>query len=278
MLPHQVEHLATPCNHPGHGGIDHIVVIAFENHSYADVLGRNAPPSYFKDLAARCGSAANFTAAHFPRSLPNYLAVTSGKVTVTGDCTPGPGCLTSAQNIFSQLGPRGWRTWAESAPAPCDPQNTGEYVPRHEPAIYYTRISSQICRQNLLPLPSTPPLVHRRFTWIAPNLLHDMHDGTLDQASTWLRDYLVGPRGLLLSAAYRSGHTAVFIWFDTAASSGAMHTPIPLIVIAPHSPRHIFTRAISDYELLRGWQGLLHLPCINLSCGARGVPSLFRLS
>ena len=70
----------------------HIVVIAFENHGYAQILSRNAPASYFKTLAGKCGSAADFTAAHFPRSLGNYLAATGGRVVTTTDCTPSPAC------------------------------------------------------------------------------------------------------------------------------------------------------------------------------------------
>ncbi len=268
---------ATPCNHPGHSTITHVVVIAFENHNYNQVLGRHAPHSYFKDLAARCGSAANFTAAHVPRSLPNYLAVTSGRVTVTTDCTPGPGCRTSAHNIFGQLGPSRWRVWAESMPGRCVTKNIGLYVPRHAAPPYYSRISNQVCRQDVLPLPSTPPRVHRAFTWVEPNLQHDMHNGTLPQASAWLRDYLVGARGLLRSAVYRAGHTAVVIWFDTGNGADGLTTPIPLIVISPHTRHHIFTRHLSDYQLLRAWQGLLHLNCINRSCGARGLIGAFNL-
>jgi hypothetical protein len=54
----------------------HIVVIAFENHSYQSVLGSSAPVSYFKTIAVQCGSATAFRAASFPHSLPNYLAAT----------------------------------------------------------------------------------------------------------------------------------------------------------------------------------------------------------
>src|SRR5437667_2635720 len=67
----------SPCGHKTRApSWNHIVVIAFENHSYRQILGKSAPPSYFKTLAAECGSAVDYTAVHFPRSLPNYLAAT----------------------------------------------------------------------------------------------------------------------------------------------------------------------------------------------------------
>ena len=76
---------ASPCGHLRRAPAwHHIVVIAFENHSYNQILGKSAPASYFKTLAGECGSATDFTAAHFPRSLGNYLAATGGRV-VTGD-------------------------------------------------------------------------------------------------------------------------------------------------------------------------------------------------
>jgi hypothetical protein len=63
---------ASPCGQVARApSWHHIVVIAFENHDYSQILGRNAPASYFKTLAGKCGSAADFTAAHFPRSLGN---------------------------------------------------------------------------------------------------------------------------------------------------------------------------------------------------------------
>src|SRR6185312_10681887 len=77
---------------------NHIIVIAFENHSYASVLGAGAPASEFTNLAGECGVATRFTAAHFPHSLPTYIASTSGRVSITGDCLPGPSCQSGAQN------------------------------------------------------------------------------------------------------------------------------------------------------------------------------------
>ena len=126
---------SSPCGHVSRPpSWHHIVVIAFENHSYKDILGRDAPPSYFKTLAAKCGSAVDYRAVHFPRSLPNYLGATGGRTVTTADCLPGPGCRSVRANIFSQLGGRNWRMFSESQPAPCYRANTPPYVPRHAPA------------------------------------------------------------------------------------------------------------------------------------------------
>ena len=269
---------AGPCGHVRRAPAwHHIIVISFENHSYKNILGRNAPRSYFKTLAGKCGSAANFTAAHFPRSLGNYLAATGGRVITTSDCTPGPECSSGGPNIFSQLGGLHWRVLAESMPRPCYPSNTKLYVPRHAPAIYYARIPRVVCRRNMVAFPSHAVKFKRTFTWIAPNMQHDMHDGTLAQASSWLQGFLGGPHGVLHSRPYTRGHTAIFIWFDSGGSGDSLRTPIPFIVISPSTHHKLARRALNQYSALRGWEGMLGLPCVANACDVRGTRLPFNL-
>jgi phosphatidylinositol-3-phosphatase len=269
---------ASPCGHVRRAPAwHHIVVIAFENHSYAQILGRSAPASYFKTLARECGSAADFRAAHYPRSLGNYLAATGGRVVTTSDCTPGPGCSSNGPNIFSQVGGLHWRTFAESMPRPCDASNTSLYVPRHAPAVYYRRIPRAVCRRDMVTLPTHRIKLKRTFTWITPNLQHDMHDGTPAQASSWLQGFLGGSHGLLHRRPYTRGHTAVFIWFDSAGGSGSVSTPLPFIVISPSTPHKLARKALNQYSALRGWEGMLGLPCIANACRVNGTRLPFHL-
>jgi phosphatidylinositol-3-phosphatase len=270
--------VSSPCSKGTLRRYTRVVVIAFENHSYQDILGSSAPSSYFKTLASRCASATDFTAAHFPRSLPNYIAVTSGSTGgITSDCTPGPACSSPNRSIFQQVGRSQWRSWAESMPSPCYPANTSRYVPRHVPSIYYTRILHRTCLADMLPLPSPFPNVTRKFVWIAPNLTDDMHNGTPAQASAWLRTFLAGRNGLLRSRGYQSGRMAIFIWFDTSSASGGLSTPLPLLVIAPSVGHRTVTTHLTDYHLLRGWEGLLGLPCLNNACHVSGFDTRFHL-
>ncbi|HTR91371.1 MAG TPA: alkaline phosphatase family protein [Trebonia sp.] len=46
------------------------------------------------------------------------------------------------------------------------------------------------------------------FSFITPNLIDDMHDGTIAQGDTWLARHLPA---ILTSKEYRAGTTAVFI-------------------------------------------------------------------
>ncbi len=255
----------------------HIIVIAFENHSYASVLGAGAPASEFTKLAGECGVATNFTAAHFPHSLPTYIASTSGQVSITGDCLPGPSCQSGAMNIFGQLHASGWRAYGQSMPAPCAKTNSGDYVTRHLPPLYYTRVAAASCTANVLPLPNLVGHLDRRFTWIAPDEQRDMEVGTPAQASTWLQAVLEGSSGILTHQPYTQGHTAVFIWFDTGANSDTVSTPLPFIVISPSTPHVHSAVALNDFSALRVWETMLGLPCLNGACTAAGMGKPFRL-
>ncbi|HEU0195311.1 MAG TPA: hypothetical protein VFQ71_13985 [Gaiellales bacterium] len=255
----------------------HIVVIAFENHSYASVLGSSAPASYFKTIAAQCGSATAFRAASFPHSLPNYLAATGGTTgSITGDCLPKGACRLNTSSIFQQLGSTRWAVWNESMPAACDRANASPYVVRHNPAVYYTALPAADCQGNDVAMPATPT-IRRAFTWITPNLNDDLTKGTPATAGAWLQNLLTGPHGLLVSAPYTSGNTAVFVWFDSAAQTDSATTPVPLVVISPSTKARTVSTSLTDYSLLRTWEDLLGLPCLGSACSAKGAETPFNL-
>jgi hypothetical protein len=256
----------------------HIVVIAFENHSYESILGSSAPSSYFKTLAAMCGTATDFTSASFPHSLPNYLAVTGGTTGgISGDCLPGRNCRVQSRSIFDQVGGTGWRVWAESMPAPCDRQNATPYVARHNPPLYFPSVTATVCQRNDRAMPTPVPNPARSFTWISPDLQNDLTTGTLSDASTWLKAVLADSNGLLRSKAYTAGNTAIFIWFDSGADTDTASTPIPLIVVAPSVGHRVVSTPLNDYYLLHGWEGLLGQPCLETACTVNGFDKAFRL-
>jgi phosphatidylinositol-3-phosphatase len=213
----------------------------------------------------------------FPRSLGNYLAATGGRVVTTSDCTPAPGCSSSGASIFSQVGALHWRTFAESMPKPCYPNDTSSYVPRHAPAIYYTRIPRAVCRSDMVALPSRAIKLKRTFTWITPNLQHDMHNGTLAQASACLKGFLGGTHGLLHRQPYTRGHTAIFVWFDSPGGGGTTSTLIPFIVISPSTAHTLARKPLNQYSALRGWEAMLGLHCLANACHANGTRIPFHL-
>jgi phosphatidylinositol-3-phosphatase len=254
-----------PCGRAGRAPrrYAHVIWIVMENKSYSEVLGSSQAP-YIRALAAACGVATRFTAESHP-SLPNYIAMTSGSTQrISDDADPSAHTL-AAPSIFSQLR-SGWRALEEAMPAPCARSNAGRYAVRHNPAAYYTRLRAS-CRRQDVPL-TTPPNLSARFTFVTPDVCHDMHDCSVAAGDGWLAGFV--PR-VVRSREYATGRTALFITWDEDDGSSA--NLIPTLVVAPHTrPGTRSARPFSHYSMLRTTEELLGLR-VSLGAAAR-APSM----
>jgi hypothetical protein len=252
-------------NQPCGGGIaapatwDHVVWIVFENKSYEQIIGSPHAP-YLNGVAAECGLATDYHGVAHP-SLPNYIAMTSGSTQgITDDRGPALHPL-SAPSIFSQLGSGGWRALQESMPSNCLPANSGLYAARHNPPTYYVDVAAD-CALADVPLGSTPDL-SARFTFITPNLCHDMHSSPCTTSATeevaagdaWLAQFLPT---ILTTAQYRAGSTAVFVTWDEDDFTAVQH--VPTLVVAPQvAPGTAVATTFDHYSLLRTTEEMLGL-------------------
>jgi hypothetical protein len=259
---------SSPCGAPGPVHYDHIVWIMLENVGYAVVGSPNAP--YFNQLASSCGLATHYDAISHP-SLPNYVALTSGSTQgITDDGEPSEHPL-SVPSIFSQLGSN-WRTLAESMPNNCDRVTSGTYAARHNPAVYYTKITAS-CRRNDVPL-TLPMNLNARFTMIVPNICDDMHSCPESVGDAWLQRMV--PL-ILKSSLYTSRSLALFITFDE--NDGDATNQVPTLVIAPSVPHGARVGdKFTHYSLLRTTETLLHLPLLGAARTAAPMIGPFRLT
>ena len=248
--------------------VRHVVWIVMENEAYAGVIGSRSA-AYVTRLAHSCGLATRFTAEAHP-SLPNYIAMTSGSPQgVSNDDGPAKHPL-AVPTIFSQLGPR-WRAYAESMPGACALRNAGSYAVRHNPATYYVAIRDQ-CRAQDLPLRGAPAPA-AAFTFVTPNLCHDMHSCPVRDGDRWLASWL--PR-LLRSRQYRDGSTVVFITWDEDNGSAGQH--IPTLVLSPDTRRGTRSAAPFDhYSMLATTEDLLGLPRLGRASHATSMAGAFGL-
>jgi phospholipase C len=269
----------------------HVVWIWMENHSFSDIIGNKAQAPYLNSLAAQCGLATNYHNTSHP-SLPNYLSATSGlaeahlPVLSFFDCNVSSVCDTSAPSIFGQG--ETWKAYQESMPSNCDRSNSGEYAVRHNPPPYYTSLSG--CAKHDVPYPQLATDLARNdlpaFSFITPNLIDDMHDGTIAQGDTWLARNLPV---ILDSKAYQAGTTVVFITWDEGSggypaedcddpgtTDNSCH--VPTIVISPSTPAGTRSRTFFDhYSLLRTTEGLLGLPRLDQAASAPSMIAAFHL-
>jgi len=268
----------------------HVVWIWMENHSYGDIIGNKSQAPYLNTLASECGLAANYHSITHP-SLPNYLAATSGRgraglpVLSWLDCSPSVACDTSAASIFGQG--ETWKAYEESIPSNCARSNSGEYAVRHNPPPYYEKLPGCASRDvpytqfagdlsgNALPA----------FSFITPNLIDDMHDGTIAQGDSWLAGHLPA---ILNSPAYTSRTTAIFITWDEgsgghraencADSTTDASCRVATIVVSPSTRAGTRSGTLfNHYSLLGTTEQLLGLPRLGQASSAPAMTAAFRL-
>jgi phospholipase C len=260
----------------------HVIWIWMENHSYSQIIGNTSQAPYINTLAGECGLATNYHNITHP-SLPEYIAATSGlsyaKLSnFTSDCNPTPGCTTGAKSIFGQG--ETWKSYEESMPSNCAKSNSGEYAVRHNPAPYYTTLSG--CSTNDVPYTQLATDLSSgklpAFSFVTPNVIDDMHDGTITDGDTWLSKNLPT---ILNSSEYTSGTTAVFVTWDEGSGGSSdencqtnttdQSCHVATIVISPSTPVGAKSGTLfNHYSLLGTAEQLLKLPHL----GVTGFPTM----
>jgi phosphatidylinositol-3-phosphatase len=267
----------------------HVIWIWMENHSFGDIIGNKSQARYVNSLAPECGLATNYHNISHP-SLPNYIGGTSGLALsqlrlFKSDSSPSKKCSTAAPSIFSQG--ETWKAYEESMPAACDGANAWEYPVRHNPPPYYSSLAG--CSTFDVPYTqlagdlaaNTLPA----FSFITPNLIDDMHDGTIADGDAWLASNLPT---ILNSAEYQSGSTAVFITWgegtggksaeDCAANTTDASCQVATIVISPSTPAGSTSATLfNHYSLLGTTEQLLGLPALGQASAYPTMTAAFNL-
>jgi phosphatidylinositol-3-phosphatase len=265
----------------------HVIWVWMENHSYSTIIGSSQAP-YINSLAAGCGLATNYHNISHP-SLPNYIAATSGLgysaiKKFKSDCNPSKHCSTPAPSIFGQG--ETWKAYEESMPSNCFPQDSGEYAVRHNPPPYYTRLNG--CSTFDVPYTQLATDLASNtlpaFSFITPNLISDMHDGTIAQGDSWLANHLPT---IFNSPEYRSGSTAVFLTWDEgdggkatrcAANATDVGCHVATIVISPSTkPGTTSGTLFNHYSLLGTAEQLLGLPKLGRAASLPTLTAAFHL-
>jgi hypothetical protein len=260
----------------------HVIWVWMENHSYDTIIGSSQAP-YINSLAAECGLATNYHNISHP-SLPNYIGATSGLGFAAvqkfePDCNPSPGCSTSAASIFGQG--ETWKAYEESMPSNCYPVNSGEYAVRHNPPPYYTTLKG--CSTFDVPYSQLATDLPA-FSFITPNVIDDMHDGTIADGDTWLAANLPV---IFNSPEYQDGSTAVFLTWDEGEGGTAINCAtnttdvgchVATIVISPSTvPGTTSATLFNHYSLLGTAEQLLGLPKLGLASSFPTLTSAFHL-
>jgi hypothetical protein len=198
----------------------HIFLIVDENKSYSEIVDNPAAP-YINGLIKHYALATNYFVLFHP-SLPNYIALTSGSNHgITDDRSPpSAGNEIAVANMADRIEASGrtWKEYAESMPSAGFAFDSGEYVTKHNPFVYYKDIvgNAQRCRTHVVPFTQLATDLQSAqttpdFAFIIPNLISDMHDGPIATGDRWLARTV--PL-ILGSEAFRTTKSVLIVTWD----------------------------------------------------------------
>lgn len=244
---------------------DHIVVVVLENTSYEQLVGR--PEAPFLNSLERSGAFFTQSFAITHPSQPNYLALFSGSTQgVTDDSCPQ---TFTTGNLGHSLLDAGltFAGYSEDLPsvgyAGCD---AGQYARKHNPWADFSNLPTSVNR----PMSAFPadPTALPTVSFVIPNLVHDLHDGTLAQADQWLHDRLGG------YAAWAPEHNSLLV-ITTDEDDFTDVNRIATFIVGAHVVRGGFSQRIDHTALLRTIEDAYRLPRLGASARAKPITAIW---
>ncbi len=245
---------------------DHIVIVIEENHGYTQIID-NASAPYINFLAGTGASMTQSYGVTHP-SQPNYIAFFSGATQGVVNDSVYPHSQFTAPNLGAKLLAAGLTFGGYSQTMPSvgfDGASSGTapatYQRKHNPWVNW--------QDSTIPLPANklPASVNMPFdgffpsnyaslptlSFVVPNQLYDMHDGTIAQGDTWLQ------QNLAAYATWCQTHNSLFIvTFDE--DNGATANRIVTIFIGPMVQPGQYSQTVNHYNLLRTFEDMYSLP------------------
>jgi phosphatidylinositol-3-phosphatase len=229
---------------------EHVIVVMEENHAYSQIIGSPEAP-YINTLASEGASFTQSYAITHP-SQPNYLALFSGSTQgVTSDSCPH---TFSAANLGSELIASGksFTGFSEGLPAVgSEVCTSGEYARKHSPWTNFSSVpakSNQPFRDFPTDYADLPTI-----SWVIPNLEDDMHDGTIQQADSWLQTHLQD----YVTWAKKNNSLLIITWDEDDDTSV---NKIPTIFVGPMVKPGKYSTKITHYNVLRTLEAMYGLP------------------
>jgi acid phosphatase len=277
-----------PVSSPDWGGT--VFTIVMENHSRGDILGNQDAP-FINQLASQNAVAAGYHDSYVHPSEPNYLWMVSGEnFGILNDNDPGPANhIPSKSHLADQLEMAGlsWKTYQESMDMPCGLYSHGHYAAKHNPFIFFDDINgwdgksvqpTQRCTDHVVDYSQLDADLAAgalpRYVFITPNMVNDMHDGSVAQGDAWLAREV--PK-ILGSDAFNKGGVLFLMW-DEGGGVIAGDDP-PMIVISPNARRGYVSQTKYDtssyLKTVETVLGLDALPCSAKADAVQAMTDVF---
>lgn len=264
-----------------------VAVLVLENRSYRQVIGNPHAP-FLNGLAHRYALATRYYALGHP-SLPNYAALISGSAHgLRAHCL---GCDVDRRTLVEQLDGAGisWRAYFQSLPRAGYLggrthhlyARSARYARLYNPFVYFERVTaSSADRDRLVPLSQLAgDLGHHdlpRFTWLAPDLRHDGHNGSIASTDAYVARLMpplvreLGPRGVLF-ITWDEGRRPDRAGVDGSRGGGR----VALIAAGAAVARHAtVTAPATHYSLLATIEEAFGLPRLGHAASPAARPLL----
>ncbi len=228
---------------------DHIVVVVEENHAFNEIIGNPQAP-YINSLASGGALLTNYHAVSHP-SQPNYLALYSGSTFGIADsgthALPDPTLATVLQSAG-----RSFTGYIE----PLSPRKHNPWESFPEGTTVEKNFNSFPTTANFSTLPD--------IAFVIPDQNDDMHDGTIQQADTWLwtnvdayAQWAVTHHSLLM-----------VVWDEDDGSAG---NQIPGILYGSNINPGADNTSYNHYDILASLAGSFALTAPNNGAAAAGL-------
>ena len=259
-----------------------VFTIVMENHDRGQILG-NAGAPFINGLAKQGAEAAGYHDSYVHPSEPNYIWMVAGEnFGILNDDDPNRGnTIAATSHLADQIEAAGltWKTYQESMGAPCGLSSHGTYAVKHNPFAYFNDINgwdgsafhpTARCTEHVVDYGQFDADLAAGqlpdYVFITPNLVNDMHDGSIAQGDAWLAAEV--PK-ILASDRFKQGGVLFLLWDE---GSGQGDDP-PFIVVSPNAKPGFVSQ--TDYDtsaFLKTTQAMLGLQALPCDPNGAAVP------
>jgi acid phosphatase len=261
-----------------------VFTIVMENQSQEDILDGDGP-AYIRSLAAQGAVAANYHDTFVHPSEPNYLWMVAGENfrIISDDDPSGANTIDATAHLADQVERAGltWKAYEEGMGDPCGLASHDLYAAKHDPFVYFTDVNGwdgtefapgARCAQHVVDYSElAADLASGQvpdYVFITPNLVHDMHDGSIADGDAWLSTEV--PK-ILSSDAFKKGG-ALFLTWDEGAHGA---DDPPFVVVSPNvTPGTVSQTAYDTSSFLLTVQKMLGVDALPCSADPAAVQSM----
>ena len=245
----------------------HVVLVIEENRSFQTLIGSQDAP-YINELASKGALFTHSFSITHP-SEPNYLALFAGDTEGLADDSC-PHSYTGA-NLAEALEAKGlsFAIYSENLPqegfADCGSLDK-LYRRKHNPVPNFASVPTE----NNQPFSSFPADYSKLPTvaYVVPNMMDDMHDGTVPQADAWLKQNLDG----YMQWALKNHSLLILTWDE---DDGTQNNQIATIILGQGVKPGRYDQRIDHYSVLRTLTDMYRLKPIGHAKQAKAIKGIW---